>query len=335
MKQIMNKIIAILLFSFIFGNCKETTIQKDHKIENNNLDNDQNIYKEVKFEIKQIEKTSNIEMYALYHYNFILNSDNEKAEIIIDNNIYPINLNFTYDTDSKNALSNIKVFENGRGNEIIFIPTFGSNDEFTYQLLLFKNNLLYENTISYSAFANPIEKNIVVNEKNEIFNINIGKINLKTNFTKNLSSLPKNDLLKIEKNNLPSDLKGSWAVICQNELTILDINKSQGFLSLYDFNAIYINLKVEKSSNNNEYILKYSSTSSQQNYYKDMLMIVDEDISKEKPIGKLIVQKGDKVELQWIGLYNIKKQKLEFVGNDFLLIKENGGKFPIILEKCE
>ena len=49
--------------------------------------------------------------------------------------------------------------------------------------------------------------------------------------------------------------------------------------------------------------------------------------SKLKPIS--IIQKA---ELQWIGLYNMKKQKLEFVGNDFLLIKENGGKLPLILE---
>lgn len=38
---------------------------------------------------------------------------------------------------------------------------------------------------------------------------------------------------------------------------------------------------------------------------------------------------------KYVTLYNIKKKKLEFVGNDFLLIKENGGKTPLILEKCE
>ncbi|MDR6923077.1 hypothetical protein J2Y40_003951 [Chryseobacterium sp. 2987] len=51
--------------------------------------------------------------------------------------------------------------------------------------------------------------------------------------------------------------------------------------------------------------------------------------SKLKPIS--IIRKA---KLQWIGLYNMKKQKLEFVGNDFLLIKENGGKFLLILELC-
>lgn len=133
----------------------------------------------------------------------------------------------------------------------------------------------------------------------------------------------------------PSDLKGMWAIICANELTELDIDKDDGFLSLYSINDIYINLKIEKNSNKNEYILKYSSISSQRNYYENELKIVDEDIDKNKPIGKLIILEDGKAKLEWIGLYNLKKQKLEFVGKDFLLIKENGGKLPLILEKCE
>lgn len=133
----------------------------------------------------------------------------------------------------------------------------------------------------------------------------------------------------------PSDLVGTWAINCQNELTVLDINKNEGFLSLYSVNAIYINLKVEKSSNKNEYVLKYASVSSQRNYYENELKIVDEDIDKNKPIGKLSVLENGKANLDWIGLYNRKKQKLEFVGKDFLLISENGGKTPLILEPCK
>lgn len=47
------------------------------------------------------------------------------------------------------------------------------------------------------------------------------------------------------------------------------------------------------------------------------------------------IEKTSSSKLQWTGLYNMKKQKLEFVGNDFLLIKENGGKTPLILEPCK
>lgn len=62
---------------------------------------------------------------------------------------------------------------------------------------------------------------------------------------------------------------------------------------------------------------------------------MDEDIDKNKPIGKLSVLENGKANLDWIGLYNRKKQKLEFVGKDFLLISENGGKTPLILEPCK
>ncbi|MCC2590848.1 hypothetical protein [Chryseobacterium sp. MFBS3-17] len=57
--------------------------------------------------------------------------------------------------------------------------------------------------------------------------------------------------------------------------------------------------------------------------------------NKSKPIGKLLIIDDGKAKLDWNGLYNTKKQKLEFVGNDFLLIKESGGKTPLIIEKCE
>ncbi len=133
----------------------------------------------------------------------------------------------------------------------------------------------------------------------------------------------------------PSYLKGTWAVNCPGELTELSIHNAEGFLSLYSPNAIYINLSVEKSSNPNEYILKFASVSSQKDYYDDMLKITEQDISKDKPLGKVRIKENGTAELHWTGFYNEKKQKLEFVGDDFLLIKEGGGKNPVQLEKCD
>lgn len=131
-----------------------------------------------------------------------------------------------------------------------------------------------------------------------------------------------------------SELNGTWAINCENGITDLDINKNEGFLSLYDFNAIYINIKVDKVVDKEEYVLKFDGIFSQKNYYAEMLSIDDDEISKEKPIGTLIIHKHGKAELRWVGLYNDLKKKLEFVGDDFLFIKENGGKKPIFLEKC-
>jgi len=118
---------------------------------------------------------------------------------------------------------------------------------------------------------------------------------------------------------------------CQKKLIL----KNDKIDNIDLYNNQDFNLKVEKFSKKDEYVLKFASTFSQRDYYKNMLMIVDEDISKDDIIGKLVIKKDGKGELYWSGLYNIKKKKLEFVGNDFLLIKENGGKTPLILEKCE
>lgn len=61
-----------------------------------------------------------------------------------------------------------------------------------------------------------------------------------------------NDLNETKKT-IPSSLKGTWAVNCQNELITLEIDKGKGFLSLYSPNAIYINIDVFKSATNDEY----------------------------------------------------------------------------------
>jgi hypothetical protein len=198
-----------------------------------------------------------------------------------------------------------------KNNEIYFMgeKTYGNEDRINYINFKKRDNII---TAKFS--------NTTTNKSNNLqFNLAVKK---KLNYS------------LIDKT-YPSDLVAMYGVICQNELTELDINKSEGFLSLYSPNAIYIKLKVEKSSNENEYILKFASTSSQRDYYPEMLKVKDEEISKDKIIGRLIVKKDNKAQLKWIGLFNTKKNKLEFVGDEFLFIRENGGKNPVTLEKCE
>lgn len=203
--------------------------------------------------------------------------------------------------------------------------------------MMYLNKILY--TIGFLLLLSCNEKKQEATQIEEIKSDTSVAYSIQENDTlqqsKNLMKTKNDEDKTVEREKTaPSNLKGTWAVICKNELTILEINKNEGYLSLYSLNAIYINLKIEKLSNKDEYLLKYASLASQQDYYKENLKIVDEEISKDKVIGKLILKNNDKAELQWIGLYNIKKQKLEFVGNDFLLIKENGGKTPLILEPC-
>ncbi|WP_228390945.1 hypothetical protein, partial [Chryseobacterium sp. MOF25P] len=80
----MNKItILIILFSFLLINCQKKPILKNDKIDNIGLYNNQDFYKEAKFDIKKIKSVNNTEMYLLHHYKIALNSESEKATIII------------------------------------------------------------------------------------------------------------------------------------------------------------------------------------------------------------------------------------------------------------
>jgi hypothetical protein len=129
-------------------------------------------------------------------------------------------------------------------------------------------------------------------------------------------------------------LKGLWSVNCENELTVLDVSDHNGYLSLFSNNAIYINVDIIDIPNiKDEYYLRFKNTDSQKNYYKDDKNVIDDEISKTENIAKLVF-KGKSTLLYWYGLYNVKTKKLDFV-NDFIMLKENGGKNPIELTKCD
>lgn len=139
----------------------------------------------------------------------------------------------------------------------------------------------------------------------------------------------------VDSNNQQTKITGLWRLGCEGDLTTFDINDNQGYLSLYSFNKIYINTTLRQTSNPNEYNLFFKDTAFKQKYYDDYEFIEnDNDISTKKPIGKIKIENNGKLLLEWTGLYNEKLKKLQFV-NDFLLIRENGGNNPILLEKCE
>lgn len=222
--------IIIILFCILLINCKEKTNSKNHSVENSGARTKQNIYAQINFDVKSIESGRNIEYYELHRYKFHLNSENEKTEIIINNKSYPIELNFTYDTDSNSALSNIKIFQNFLGDEMIFIPTFGSNDEYTYQILLLKNEVVYENVISFSALSNlPHSKQIQIIEENNLFKIKVGNINLETDFKKQVKSDDDSSFLKMQEYSVSKG--GNSSITSSNRISIdsliFDFNNDQ------------------------------------------------------------------------------------------------------------
>lgn len=135
-----------------------------------------------------------------------------------------------------------------------------------------------------------------------------------------------------DKMAFPYDLEGEWAVDCKNGLTTFSIGKEENIISLYG-NSIFINVLVEKLSDS-EYILKFKNIATQEDWVEESLKISESDISKDKIIGRFFVKKDGNVELHWIGLYNMKKKNTIYGDKDFSLIRESGGKNPILLKKC-
>lgn len=151
-----------------------------------------------------------------------------------------------------------------------------------------------------------------------------------TNFPNLFSNL--SEVANDEKTS-PSLLQGEWAVNCANGLTTFNVNEGEGLISLYG-NSIFIKVQVEKQSED-DYILRFKGIADQKDWVDQSLKITESEMSKEKIIGKFTIKKNGIVELRWIGLYNMKNQKVEYSGTNFSLMRENDGKTPILLQKCD
>lgn len=139
---------------------------------------------------------------------------------------------------------------------------------------------------------------------------------------------------KAESSN-DNNIFASWRIWCTNYLTQIDIDeKYTASLFLYSFNTIYINVQINKSSENpNEYEMRFKNIDTQTIYQDNLKKIIEEDISKTEPIATFKVEK-DKLALKWTGLFNVKTQSREFV-EDAVFVRENEGKNPIIFNRCK
>jgi len=349
-KYLLKNVLS-LLFLLIIGinitSCKKKVLKIDIK----KTGTVSNIYSEVKIEKVKIKENSENITYELKTSEIgkiFLNLDSEKetATLEIDNQKITTDLNFTYDITAKDAIDEIKLLINDKSNLIFLFPVI--TEEFlTFQILKYDQ---LKKTFSESHFYFEthddihqlyVDSKATLSEQNGSYLLKIGSYQFKGNFQPINNIIKKNSSVHlIDSNNSnktiieTKDLKGMWAVVCSNQLTLLEIDHEEGYLSLDSFNAIYIDLTVKKTTENNEYLIYFKNTASQKHFYRDKPNITDENISKEKPLAKLILMKNGKMEIQWNGLYNMKTKHLEFTGKDFLLLRENGGKIPLILEPC-
>ncbi|MGE8340655.1 MAG: hypothetical protein ACN6OI_06445 [Flavobacterium sp.] len=350
---------TVYIVCLIISSCKQSPslnkIEEDGKCKSTNNESEI-VYTEVnnsiKFEsdlnesdiVKKIEITSS-------SINFLLRTIGENAYLNVGaiNQQEPsswevINFNFFYNNSFEDAVKDIHllIYKNQSDGYLMFPST--SEQYKTYYLYKYsKKTIAYlgefedDSSDSFKGkfIYNESQHNLYIqNEAKEIRKLKLLTIKSEA-IASNVIEKEKKIITEQLEETYPSDLKGYWQTGCGNKFTELSVDNNEGYLSLNSVNAIFINLKVEKSSKEKEYILKYAGIGSQQNYYEDELKINEGEISEDKIIGRIVIQKDGKALLNWIGLYNMKKKKLEFVGKDFLLIRENGGKNPVLLEKCD
>ncbi len=351
---IVKTLFASFFFTFSISNCKNYEKQNSSEIIQIKGDDAKQITLKINTvendHVSEISISTNKINFKIYYFK-----DKELSYLKLSKVKNHKQVDFCINTSSmEEAINGIKLFEK---NSYYYLLIPSCTEELpVYHLVKFDDTTNYEDL---GIYAFKYDKQILKFKNFNTFQYDLieknGKISITSISSKqrfNLlynkkfnseSQITNQDLNVINKLNFKSlrnlknqlQFNGTWSVNCNNGLSELTINNEKGYLSLYSFNSIYINLIVKKSTTDNEFLLKFSNTSSQKRFYSDKLNIIDEEISKDQIIGKLKIIEDRKAELSWVGLYNLKLKKLEFTDKDFLLIKENNNKNPIILEKCD
>ena len=337
MNRTQLKILLIsFFFTFIISNCKNNEKQNSTEIIQIKADNAKQIPLKIKTNDTDFVTDIILESGVInFRIHYLKNKELSYLKLNKSDDYIPVG--FCINTSSmEDVINDIKLFQKD-SFYYLMIPTC-TEELPMFHLVQFDNSSNYkdlgihafkydEQILTLGNFNNfqydLIEKNGTVSvtgvlSKKRFDLLYNKKFDSESQITnEDLNVINKLDFKKQGNLNKQLNFNGTWGVNCNNELTELNIDGEKGYLSLYDFNSIYINLDVVKSSVNDEYLLKFNSTSSQKKFYSDKLSIVDEEISKDKIIGKLKISYDSKVELNWIGLYNLKLKKLEFVDEDF------------------
>ncbi|MDR7211465.1 hypothetical protein [Flavobacterium piscis] len=228
------------------------------------------------------------------------------------------------------------LFENDK-KMILILDSFLEYGHKFYTYFIEENKIKYigSNEFAFQFDENEIELkyNFIISEKENLINLNLGSSYENINLN-NAIVLPLNDTNSSEyKNSI--DVSGSWKLECNSELLTFDISKNKVYLFLNSDNSIYINILLkEVKGKDDEYTLHFFNTESQNEFYEDIGNVKDKEISKDQSIAKISFTDNNTMLLNWIGLYNIKTNKLQFV-EDFIFLKENNNVNPITLKKCD
>ncbi|PAM92489.1 hypothetical protein B4N84_22540 [Flavobacterium sp. IR1] len=323
----MRKIFFICLLGTLFC-CKE---QNKEEIIAKNVKNIGSITNNISCFIKQEYLNENKEKELIYKYKDeiyeIKSNQKQTYDIVLNGKTYLANLNL------ESAGINFYYYK-CHDKKILLIEGddyYGS----VFFVYLFENKDFYYLGDFYITQPTVEKSGILKKDFNISFNNSEFIIDalVKDKFFKTFNLKERKRIVQ-ESLDSNLDINGLWRLNCANSLTTFDISGKKGYLSLYSDNAIYINVEIINIENKiGEYHIRFIDTESQQNYDVNKNSIVDDEISKSENIGKLVL-KNDKLLLYWRGLYNDKLKKIDFE-HDFVLIKENEEKNPIVLSKCE
>lgn len=354
--------IIFLSIFFLFIGCKSKGQQDDIL---NNKTYEHTEFEEIPYKSKVIKKGE-----KGYLINLIVDEMIFPITLIEENSLSfiknekklswnQIALNFSYDSSIEDALSQIKILYSKTNKFMFLFPSFGSEETIAYEILVY-NDSKFQNlgvyTYDFSNISKITDGGFEINKtfwQKSTFSakIKLNKVYLQSSNSGNVVDFDKpletlnyhsigtlndddiNKLVGFSKTN--EIINAIWRVNCGNTMTLLDISNNNAYISLYSINPTYINTTIKKSSANSyTYLLYFNSIESKEIFYDNKENLLQESISKEKPIAEVQFLDQNNAELNWIGLYNKDSKEYKFK-NDNVFVLENSGKNPIRLIRCE
>ncbi|QYS91613.1 hypothetical protein JJC04_02200 [Flavobacterium covae] len=337
----MKNLIRLLTFLLLLG-CKENSNK------NNNISNKEDLELSEINESKKLKSETIFNVFkennsSYYYNNYIIIEDKSSTNTYIlkkDNiSLGKIELNKSYDgpgfsffiNELSSTLSNI-----------IVEATADIGTSWYFSVII--NN----NRISNTFYIEEPRADSETTSINDFLKVSVDKDMLEYKFVKSkiarYSKIPENfnsdnsylyfsRKINEDKNKIKDNfsLNGVWKSDCLNGNAKIEFNKEYVNLELI-YNQIYINLeKIDESNNTISYKLKEIP--------KDKGSLgakLDwENFMNESMVLEIKKRDDSKINFKWLGFYNSKTKKREFLENDFLSELNKEIEIEITLEKCE
>lgn len=314
----MKKLIYIITLLVTFASCKE-------KAETLNTDNKDGKDSIISNDNEEALLMLN-EFYSLFYFDDSVTIDQTKRKSYISERL--LTKIDSLSSDGENLILDYDPFIKGQDyngesikNTLEIIPLKKKN-EFRVSFILFGSTNEERTTIDYAVVKNRKGQFIIASIINDQY-LNITDSQEGSISDKKIS----------HKESI--DFSGSWKLDCDSELLTFDVSNDTVYLFLNSNNSIYINALLKKvKDQENKYTLHFLNTEFQNEFDDEIGTIKEDEIAKDKSIATVTFTANTAMSLNWIGLYNVKNNKIQFA-KEFVFLKENKDTNPIVLQKCE